>query len=352
MSIIKQQLQKLMALINVDNSDIDQVGMHDPILDCFDFNSNNSTLSDSLFAELLVSQYSFHNDISSVSEIPHSYQSSPIHQSVLDIASTISHHSADHVSNLKKSTRLKHFPRYLEAYQMNADGSVERYKARLVAKGYNQRMGFDYQETFSPIAKQTTVRIFMALVASHGWHLSLVDIINAFLNGNLEEIVYVQLLQGFSVKVEYNKLKKQQLVCKLHKSLYGLKQASRQWNSKFITTLLNTSVQALNDVKTYLSSQYKLKDLGNVKYFLGLEVARSNEGIVLCQRKYALNLLEEFGLLGAKPVTTPIDYNHKLKKKVNGDREVDTTKYRQLIGKLLYLTFTRPNISFAVQTLS
>ncbi|WRX09333.1 Reverse transcriptase [Theobroma cacao] len=197
---------------------------------------------------------------------------------------------------------------------MNADGSVERYKARLVAKGYNQRMGFDYQETFSPIAKQTTVRIFMALVASHGWHLSLVDIINAFLN---DRGVFVTLLV-------------------------------------YVDDILlgSTSVQALNDVKTYLSSQYKLKDLGNVKYFLGLEVARSNEGIVLCQRKYALNLLEKFGLLGAKPVTTPIDYNHKLKKKVNGDREVDTTKYRQLIGKLLYLTFTRPDISFAVQTLS
>ncbi|XP_017972747.1 PREDICTED: uncharacterized mitochondrial protein AtMg00810-like [Theobroma cacao] len=114
----------------------------------------------------------------------------------------------------------------------------------------------------------------------------------------------------------------------------------------------SNSAQIASNVKGFFSSQFKLKDLGKVKFFLGLEIAQSPEGISICQRKYILDLLEEHGLLGSKPVSTPIDYNYKLSKTKDGQELHDATKYKQLVGKLLYLTFTRPDISYAVQVLS
>lgn len=114
----------------------------------------------------------------------------------------------------------------------------------------------------------------------------------------------------------------------------------------------SASVQESNKVKDFLNSLFKLRDLGTVKYFLGLEIAKSPEGISICQRKYTLDLLEKNGLLGAKLVSTPIDYNHKLCKVKDGEILSDPTSYRQLIGKLIYLTFSRPDICYDVQVLS
>ncbi|EOY03128.1 Cysteine-rich RLK (RECEPTOR-like protein kinase) 8 [Theobroma cacao] len=200
--------------------------------------------------------------------------------------------------------------------KLHANGIVERYKAKLVAQVFTQKERFDYNEQFSSVAKHTTVQMFFALAAIHGWYLSQLDINNAFLYGDLHEDVYMNLPQGYMVKEEYPSNVK--LVCKLHKSLYGIKQASRQWNTKVTECLMNygfvqskadyslftkisndgfiddiviasSSLDFAVDVKTYLEKSFKLKDLGTPKYFLGLEIARLDKGMLLCQRKYVLD---------------------------------------------------------------
>jgi hypothetical protein len=264
--------------------------------------------------------------------------------------------------------------------KFQADGKVERYKARLVAKGYTQQEGIDFFDTFSPVAKITTVRVLLTIAAVNNWHLHQLDVDNAFLHGDLHEEVYMQLPPGYSNPNDPR-------VCKLKKSIYGLKQASRQWFSKLSTSLLHfgflqaksdsslfirkstndfiavliyvddvliasNTLTALNKVKQYLRTIFPIKDLGNLKYFLGIEVARSAKGIVLCQRKYALDILADSGFSGAKPVSFPMESTLKLSTHDASPSLSDPASYRRLIGRLLYLTLTRPDLSYAIQTLS
>ncbi|RVW94488.1 Retrovirus-related Pol polyprotein from transposon RE1 [Vitis vinifera] len=268
--------------------------------------------------------------------------------------------------------------RWIYTVKYKADGSIERFKARLVAKGYTQTYGIDYTETFAPVAKINTVRV---LLANLDWPLQQFDVKNAFLHGELSEEVYMDLPPGCMVSE-----KQCQKVCKLKKSLYGLKQSPRAWFGRFtksmrafgyrqsnsdhtlflkkqhgkITTLIvyvDDMVVTGNDpeerkaLQNYLSREFEMKDLGPLKYFLGIEVSRSSEGIFLSQRKYALDLLQETGMSGCQPVNTPIEEGLKLCVEPN-QVSTDKGRYQRLVGRLMYLAHTRPDLAYALSVVS
>jgi hypothetical protein len=208
------------------------------------------------------------------------------------------------------------------------------------------------------------------------------DINNVLLLGDLNEELYMPLPLGFEIPNSDCSTK----VCKLHKTLYGLKQASRQWNDKLTTTLISlgysqsqadhslfvkasdstfttllvyvddivltgNSMSEINFVKKILDNGFKIKDLGPLRFFVGLEVARTKDGISLNQRKYAMKLLHDSGNLSTKPATTPCDPSTKLTNEGSTPYS-NQSAYRRLVGRLLYLTHTRPDIAFSVQQLS
>lgn len=260
-----------------------------------------------------------------------------------------------------------------------ADGSIERFKARLVVKGYTQQAGIDYTETYSPIVKMTTVRTLVACAVKKGWEMFQLDVNNVFLHGDLHEEVYMSAPQGLVVS-------ESSLVCKLNKSLYGLKQASRQWYAKltealflrgythshhdyslfykksdllvvFVTVyvddiiLTGTYIDEITQLKVYLDKTFKIKDLGKLHYFLGLEILNTTGRVLISQRKFVLDLLKEYDCYNYSSLSSPLDPNVKLKAK-EGTPISDPTYYRKLVGKLNFLTNTRLYITFSVQQLS
>ena len=268
--------------------------------------------------------------------------------------------------------------KWVYSVKLNSDGSLNRYKARLVALGNKQEYGIDYDETFAPVAKMTTVRMVLSIAASHGWSLHQMDVKNAFLHGDLTEDIYMTPPQGLFSSTNG--------VCKLKRSLYGLKQAPRAWYEKFRSTLLGFSftqsqydsslflhrtpkgivllllyvddmiitgsdAASIQEVKQQLQASFQMKDLGLLHYFLGLEVHSTSKGIFLHQHKYATDLIAMADLQSANPVDTPLEVNVKYHRD-EGELLTDPLLYRQLVGSLNYLTITRPDISFAVQQVS
>ncbi|PRQ21351.1 putative RNA-directed DNA polymerase [Rosa chinensis] len=258
--------------------------------------------------------------------------------------------------------------------KQRADGTIERHKARLVAKGFHQQAGLDYQETFSPVATSTTIRVLLSLAVQHDWPISQLDVSNAFLHGHLHEDVFMTQPHGFEDKARPH------YVCKLQKSLYGLKQAPRAWYEElhqcllslgFIASSADPSLFVKSDgCLTYLlvyvddiiltgnspsycthlinqlSQQFSMKDLGPLHFFLGLEVTCNFDCLYLSQAKYTHDLLSKHNMLDAKPTSTPKS-NVKLDT-VTGHPLTDPSTYRSMVGALQYLTWTRPDISHVV----
>jgi hypothetical protein len=268
------------------------------------------------------------------------------------------------------------------------NGSIERYKCRLVAKGCSQRPGFDYVEVFSPTCRYATLRLILAITAKENLHLHSVDISSAFLNGDLDEEIYMKQPEGFEQHGPDH-------VCRLSKSIYGLKQASRQWNKKLHEVLTSMGFKRLesdrsiylyacDDVKIIipvfvddltfasksqsaiertikeLKNHFKLRDLGPTTWLLRMEVIRDHakQSLQLRQRQYIIDMLERYNLGDCKAVSTPMDPGLVLTSDMGASSAEDvafmkTVPYLNAVGALMYLAqCTRPDIAYAVGVLA
>jgi hypothetical protein len=272
--------------------------------------------------------------------------------------------------------------RWVFKIKRGADGNIERYKARLVAKGFMQREGIDFNEVFAPVSKHTTLRTLLSIVAADDLELQQLDVKTAFLNGELEEDIYMKQPPGY----EEGGIN---ITCHLHKALYGLRQAPRAWHARlkkeledigfmasdtdpslYVLRLKTHNVYALvyvddiliagkedSNIKMVTSALQRVFDihiLGNAHYFVGLEIERDREAhtLKIDQKRMTSELVSKYGMTTAKVKTTPLSPSTQLMKE---GKPLDKTQfgYSELIGSLLYLSVcTRPDIAQAVGALA
>eukprot|EP00253_Pinus_taeda_P022186 PITA_22186 len=232
----------------------------------------------------------------------------------------------------------------------NAEGKIERHKARLVVKGYKQQYGRDYEETFAPVARMETVRAVLSIAAKNKWKVYQMDVKSAFLNGVLKEEVYVEQPLGYEKKGEEHK------VCKLKKALYGLKQAPRAWYSRIDSYLLDNEFDKCEGEPTVYIKEKDGKILIVVLYvddviFTGIEVVQNEKGIFISQARYVDQILSRFSMEECKAAITPTVMGLKLSRE-DSSKDFDPNLYKSIVGSLMYLTATRPDIMYAVSLIS
>jgi Reverse transcriptase (RNA-dependent DNA polymerase)/gag-polypeptide of LTR copia-type/Integrase core domain len=244
-------------------------------------------------------------------------------------------------------------------HKMDENGDVVRFKARLVARGFSQVYGIDYMDTFAPVAKLASLRILLALAAAEDLEIHQMDVVTAFLIPDLKEEIYMVQPEGFDSK--------ERLVCKLQKGLYGLKQSARIWNARlhqhlkslgfqqsscdpcvYINStsgiivavwvddliILGKDLNSIDKVKEGLRAEFEMKDLGELQYFLGIQVQRdrSKRRLHINQSGYISLILERFGMEDSKPAPTPIATGTTLHKATDGDALVDLKPYQSLVA--------------------
>ncbi|KAL9266755.1 Copia protein-like protein, partial [Drosera capensis] len=244
----------------------------------------------------------------------------------------------------------------------DSDGRVIKHKARLVAKGYVQRQGIDFEKVFAPVAKLDTVRVILALAANRSWEVHHMDVKSAFLNGELEEEVYVTQPEGFEVQGQKH------LVYRLSKALYGLRQAPRAWNTRldkslkelrftrcsqeqavytrgegdaalivgvYVDDLIVTggNTAEVKNFKKQMMTEFEMSDLGLLSYYLGIEVEQKKGWIKLKQSAYAKKILSQFGMAECNATKYPMEPKLRLHKDSEGV-PVDATEYRRIVGCL------------------
>lgn len=260
------------------------------------------------------------------------------------------------------------------------NNQVDKYKARLVARGFKQRNGLDFEETYAPVARLTTIRSLLAVINYKNLRTQQMDVKSAFLHGILEEVIYMEKPEGVPGNNDN--------VCKLHKALYGLKQAPYCWNKRFnefmekqkfirsqndsclyvkssrdnIVYLLlyvddiiiaSNNEDEINQIKVKLKESFEMEDLGELKQFLGITVRRTSSGIYLNQKNYLSNLLERFGMKDCNKSSTPITENILTEEQINKEELSSQKPIRELIGCLMYvMQGTRPDLSVSVNTCS
>ncbi|GJX25414.1 retrovirus-related pol polyprotein from transposon TNT 1-94 [Tanacetum coccineum] len=260
--------------------------------------------------------------------------------------------------------------------KLDENGIVSRNKARLVAQGYNQQEGIDYDETYAPVARLESIRILLAYACALDFKLFQMDVKSAFLNGFINEEVYVAQPPGF---IDF---KKPDHVYKLKKALYGLKQAPKAWYDRLKAFLIkheykmgmvdntlftkkkssnliivqiyvddiifgSTCQDMCDEFAKIMHDEFEMSMMGELNFFLGLQIKQMEDGIFFNQSKYIKEMLKKFGLEDSKPMKTPMSSDTKLTKDEECE-SVDSTKYRGMIGSLLYLTASRPDIMFSV----
>jgi hypothetical protein len=277
-------------------------------------------------------------------------------------------------------------------HKFNANGTLERHKARWVAKGFSQQEGVDFFETWAPVAKWPTVRLFLSVAAMLDMEIEQMDVNTAFLNPEIDETIYVKQPEG------YIKEGDEHLVCKLKKTLYGLKQSPREWyklldaflkqlgfkgtngdsclyiktdeNKPATTAMICIYVDDLNiatkDIKTMqvikkaLANRFSMKDLGPLGFYLGVSITRDRQKrtIQLSQQTYVEKMLKTFNLSECKPVSIPLEPGHQLSNAQSPQNEQErkgmaSVPYRNAVGSLIYaMVATRPDIAAAVGVVS